>query len=200
MESSFFALILRMKYIDRWGLMRNTFSDNLAEHSLDTAIIAHSLCLIGNRFFGKTLNADRAAVLGLFHDAPEIITGDMPTPVKYYNDEMRKLYQTLEEKAAAQLAGHLPQELQQDYLPLLSPQKEDADLLPYLKAADKLSALIKCMQEQHSGNQEFSGALFAQQDSLRKMKLPEADYFLEHFIPPFVKSLDEQQDALNILK
>ena len=199
-NNTFYAMLSRMKYIERWALMRNSERENISEHSLEVAMIAHALAIIGNVRLGRDYNAEHIAMLGIYHDCTEIITGDMPTPVKYYNDEMRKLYQTLEEKAAAQLAGHLPQELQQDYLPLLSPQKEDADLLPYLKAADKLSALIKCMQEQHSGNQEFSGALFAQQDSLRKMKLPEADYFLEHFIPPFVKSLDEQQDALNILK
>ncbi|MEG2597469.1 MAG: 5'-deoxynucleotidase [Oscillospiraceae bacterium] len=192
MDSSFFALILRMKHINRWGLMRNTFSDNLAEHSLDTSIIVHCLCVIGNTYFEKNLNAERAALLALYHDACEIITGDMPTPIKYYSENLRRLYRDIETEAAEQLVGKLPPEMQETYRGIFACEGEDAVFLPYLKGADKLSALIKCIQEEQSGNHEFSKALQCQIDAIHALNLPEAAYFMEHFIPAFQKSLDEQ--------
>ena len=137
MNSSFYALVLRMKHIDRWGLMRNTFSDNLAEHSLDTAVLAHALCLIGNEYFGKELDAERCAVLALFHDAGEIITGDMPTPIKYRSEALRSLYREVEESAEAELVSRLPEKLRPYYSAIFS-MEEDAGLRPYVKAADKL--------------------------------------------------------------
>lgn len=193
MTSSFYALILRMKHIQRWGLMRNTFSDNLAEHSLDTAVISHALCLIGNTYFGKNLDADRCAVLALFHDAGEIITGDMPTPVKYYNESLKTLYKQVEKEAQEQLVRKLPDPLAGEYRTLLSPSGEDAALFPYLKAADKLSAYIKCVQETQSGNREFQKALESQLAALKALALPEADFFMEHFLPAFSENLDRQQ-------
>ena len=150
MNNSFYALVLRMKYIDRWGLMRNTFSDNLAEHSLDTAILAHALCLIGNEYFGKSLDPERAAVLALFHDAGEIITGDMPTPIKYRSEALRGLYREVEDAAAEDLVSRLPDRLRPHYWSVFA--VEDSPLRPYVKAADKLSAYIKCLQETQSGN------------------------------------------------
>lgn len=193
MQSSFFALIYRMRFIERWGLMRNTFHDNLAEHSLDTAILAHALCTIGNRRLGKALNAERCALLALFHDAPEIITGDMPTPIKYRSAALHTLYQEVEQQAAGELIDHLPEDLQEIYRGLLTPDSQDAALLPYLKAADKLSAYIKCAQETAAGNREFENALRCQRDALEKMGLPEVNIFIEEFIPAFSQSLDEQQ-------
>ena len=191
MNNSFYALVLRMKYIDRWGLMRNTFSDNLAEHSLDTAILAHALCLIGNEYFGKSLDPERAAVLALFHDAGEIITGDMPTPIKYRSQALRDLYREVEDAAAEDLVSRLPDRLRPHYWPVFA--VEDSPLRPYVKAADKLSAYIKCLQETQSGNREFSHALACQEKALRELHLPEVDFFFENCIPAFSQNLDEQQ-------
>lgn len=151
MNNSFYALVLRMKYIDRWGLMRNTFSDNLAEHSLDTAILAHALCLIGNEYFGKSLDPERAAVLALFHDAGEIITGDMPTPIKYRSQAPPG---PLPGGGGRRRRGPSPpayrDRLRPHYWSVFA--VEDSPLRPYVKAADKLSAYIKCLQETQSGN------------------------------------------------
>ncbi len=191
MNNSFYALVLRMKYIDRWGLMRNTFSDNLAEHSLDTAILAHALCLIGNEYFGKSLDPERAAVLALFHDAGEIITGDMPTPIKYRSQALRDLYREVEDAAAEDLVSRLPDRLRPHYWSVFA--VEDSPLRPYVKAADKLSAYIKCLQETQSGNREFSHALACQEKALRELHLPEVDFFFENCIPAFSQNLDEQQ-------
>lgn len=189
MNNSFYALVLRMKHIDRWGLMRNTFSDNLAEHSLDTAVLAHALCLIGNEYFGKELDAERCAVLALFHDAGEIITGDMPTPIKYRSEALRNLYREVEESAEAELVSRLPEKLRPHYSAIFS-MEEDAGLRPYVKAADKLSAYIKCLQETQSGNREFSHALACQEKALRELHLPEVDFFFETCIPAFSQNLD----------
>lgn len=194
MNNSFYALVLRMKHIDRWGLMRNTFSDNLAEHSLDTAILAHALCLIGNEYFGKSLDAERCAVLALFHDAGEIITGDMPTPIKYRSEALRGLYREVEEAAEQELAGRLPERLQPHYQKIFAMEDSDAELKLYVKAADKLSAYIKCLQETQSGNREFSHALTCQEKALREMELPEVGFFFENCIPAFSQNLDEQQE------
>lgn len=194
MNNSFYALVLRMKYIDRWGLMRNTFSDNLAEHSLDTAILAHALCLIGNEYFSRSLDAERCAVLALFHDAGEIITGDMPTPIKYRSEALRELYREVEEAAEQELAGRLPERLQSHYGKIFAMEDSDAVLKPYVKAADKLSAYIKCLQETQSGNREFSHALSCQEKALQELALPEVGFFFEHCIPAFSQNLDEQQE------
>ena len=171
--------------------MRNTFSDNLAEHSLDTAILAHALCLIGNEYFGKSLDPERAAVLALFHDAGEIITGDMPTPIKYRSQALRDLYREVEDAAAEDLVSRLPDRLRPHYWSVFA--VEDSPLRPYVKAADKLSAYIKCLQETQSGNREFSHALACQEKALRELHLPEVDFFFENCIPAFSQNLDEQQ-------
>ena len=192
--SNFFALLLRMRLINRWGMMRCAFSDNLAEHSFDTAVIAHCLCTIGNTLYGRQLDADRCAVLALYHDATEILTGDMPTPIKYYSPELRALYQEVEDEAAAQLTCSLPAELQEVYGPML--MGESGELRPYLKAADRLAALIKCMQEEQSGSREFSHARIQQQDALEESGLPEVTYFMEKFLPAFSLGLDQQLAAI----
>ncbi len=192
MNNSFFAMMGRMKYIDRWALMRNSITENISEHSQEAAIIAHALCLIGNKRLGKSLNADRAAVIGLYHDATEIITGDMPTPVKYFDDEIRSAYRRIEDDAAEKLLKRLPEDLREEYARILQPEtSEDGYLLLLVKAADKLSALIKCMEEEKAGNREFEKAERATRDKLVLMKLPEVDIFLEEFLPAYSGTLDE---------
>ena len=192
MNNSFFAMMGRMKYIDRWALMRNSITENISEHSQEAAIIAHALCLIGNKRLGKSLNADRAAVIGLYHDATEIITGDMPTPVKYFDDEIRSAYRRIEDDAAEKLLKRLPEDLREEYAKILQPEtSEDGYLLLLVKAADKLSALIKCMEEEKAGNREFEKAERATRDKLVLMKLPEVDIFLEEFLPAYSGTLDE---------
>ena len=190
MNSSFYALVLRMKHIDRWGLMRNTFSDNLAEHSLDTAVLAHALCLIGNEYFGKELDAERCAVLALFHDAGEIITGDMPTPIKYRSEALRSRYRVVEESAEAELVSRLPEKLRPHYSAIFS-MEEDAGLRPYVKAADKLSAYLKCLEELKAGNTEFRKAKEQTYAALLQNPLPALRCFMEEFLPGFELTLDE---------
>lgn len=189
---NFFAMLSRMKYINRWGLMRNTLNENIAEHSLEVAMIAHALALLRVRRFGGICDPERAALLGLYHDATEIITGDLPTPVKYHSPEIRRAYGEVEELAAERLLSMLPEDLREDYAPLLSEGGDgDAELVPLVKAADKLSAVVKCIEERKTGNREFLSA----EDTLRKavqdMHLPEADVFMLEFLPAYEKSLDE---------
>lgn len=189
----FFAVLSRMKNISRWGLMRNTRQENLCEHSFETAVIAHSLAVLRNTRFGGRADADRAAVLALFHDATEIITGDLPTPVKYYSPKIRAAYGEVESVAQEKLLSLLPEDLKESYRPLLgSPDEDDRELLPLIKAADKLSALIKCTEEKRMGNSEFSSAEAALRKAVEAMHLPEADVFLQEFLPSYGLTLDEQ--------
>lgn len=189
--SSFFSMVLRMKYINRWGLMRNTWNESLAAHSLDVAILAHALCIIRNKHYGGTLNPERAAVIALFHDAGEIITGDLPTPVKYNNPQIKDAYKALEGVARENLLSHLPEDLRCEYRSVLD-DEADQELSRIVKAADKLSALIKCIEEEKAGNNEFTKAKSAQLSALRDMQLPEVDEFLREYIPSFALTLDEQ--------
>lgn len=185
-----------MKLINRWGLMRNTRNENISEHSLETAMIAHSLAVIGNTYFGKSYNAERCALLGVFHDVTEIITGDLPTPVKYGSPEIRSAYRQVEDNAKNRLVSMLPEEMQGEISPLLSPDEntsdEERELWHLVKAADKLSALIKCIEERVTGNSDFVSAEKSTLLSIEEMHLPEADYFIEHFLPSYGKTLDEQ--------
>lgn len=192
MSYSFFAMHGRMKYINRWALMRNTVSENISEHSNDVAAIAHALATIGNVRLKKQYNAERAAFLGLYHDMPEIITGDMPTPVKYHSEEMKKAYLAVEDMASSKLLSMLPEDIRESYESAFFRKEEDADLWLLVKAADKISALVKCIEEQKAGNGEFGKALESTEKAIRKMNCPEADMFLEEFIPAFYLSLDEQ--------
>ena len=194
--SNFYAMILRMKHSDRWGLMRNTWKENLSVHALDVAVLVHALCLIGNERFGKHYDAEHAAVLALFHDASEILTGDLPTPIKYYNPEIRTAYHQVERVANRQLVELLPDDLQKAYRPLFLTEEEDPELLKLLKAADRLSAIIKCIEEENAGNREFMGAKEAQMQALTEMHLPEVDVFLSEFLGAFSKTLDEQSHSL----
>ena len=190
----FFAILSRMKYINRWGLMRNTRSENLCEHSFEAAVIAHALAVLRNRRFGGHADEQRAAVLALFHDSTEIVTGDMPTPVKYYSPRIRSAYGEVEKVAREKLLGFLPEDLRQDYRPLLGePLESDRELMPLVKAADKLSAIIKCVEEQRMGNREFASAEAALRKAVEDMHLPEADCFVEEFLPSYSLTLDEQE-------
>ena len=187
--SSFFAMIARMKYIDRWGLMNNTRTENISEHSLETAILSHALVSIANTRCGCSLDADRAAVIGLFHDAGEIITGDMPTPVKYYNPEISNAYKAVEKVAEEKLVDMLPMELRSVYRPLIC--DADPKLIPYIKAADKLSALIKCIEEVRMGNNEFLKAKAAVEEAIDAMELPALEIFKREYLPAYYLTLDE---------
>ncbi len=189
--NGFFAMLSRMKYINRWALMRNAHNENLCEHSFEVSVIAHALVTLHNTKFGGSLDPERAAVLGLFHDAPESLTGDLPTPVKYDNEELRRAYKAVEENACSALLSMLPRELRGSYEPLFIPAEDDRPLWRFVKAADKISALIKCIDEGKSGNTEFSAAESSTLEYIKKMDMPEADYFLETFIPSYGMTLDE---------
>lgn len=193
MESHFFAMMSRMKYIERWALMRNSEKENISEHSMEVAMLAHALAVISNVRFGNQLNPERAALIGLYHDCTEIITGDMPTPIKYYNDEIKDAFKAVEDVAAGKLLHMLPADMQDYYQGLFFKQEEDEYLWRLNKAADKLSALIKCIEEEKAGNTEFASAYKALEQSIRKMELPEVSVFLEEFLPSYRKTLDELQ-------
>lgn len=199
---SFFAAISRMKYIERWALMRSSRPENLSEHAMEVATIAHALCTIGNVRYGRQLDADRAAMLGLYHDAAEIITGDMPTPVKYHSRDICDAYQVVEEAAAKRLLTLLPEDLREAYRDILLPKNdegtaseetEEAYMLRLVKAADKLSALIKCIEEENAGNGEFRTAKGTIQEAVDRMaaEMPEVREFCEDFLPAYGSTLDE---------
>ena len=192
MSWTFFALISRMKHIGRWGLMRSVTPENIQEHSHMVAVLAHALAVIRNRIYGGHADPDRCAVYALYHDAPEILTGDLPTPVKYYNPAIKDAYKAIEQVSAQKLTNLLPPEFREVYAPLLSEQA-DPETYELLKAADKLAAYIKCVEELHSGNQEFAQAEAQIREALDKADLPELRYFMEHFLPAFGLSLDELQ-------
>lgn len=195
MKSHFFAYITRMRYITRWALMRNSFSENVQEHSHTVAVLAHALAVIRNSVYGGNVDAGAVAVAALYHDATEIITGDMPTPVKYYNDEIKASYKKVEAIACEKLLGMLPDELRPAYETSLKCSDDAVNTL--VKAADKLSAYIKCVEERKAGNVEFVMAEKQTLKALHAMALPELEYFLEHFMPAFELTLDEQQNGLN---
>ena len=189
MKSHFFAYISRMRYIPRWALMRNSFSENVQEHSHMVAVLAHALAVIRNEVCGGSIDAGEVAVYALYHDATEIITGDMPTPIKYYNPEIKNSYRKVERVAADKLISLLPPELQDTYRPVL--YSEDKDIHRIVKAADKLSAYIKCVEEIKAGNNEFRLAAEQTYRSLADMHLTELDYFLAHCLDSFSMTLDE---------
>lgn len=194
----FYAMLSRMKYINRWGLMRNTREENLSEHSLEVAFIAHALGIINNEVFNGSINADRLAILGMYHDVTEIITGDMPTPVKYYNSEIRTAYKEVEKAAGQEILTGLPENIRKRYNNLLTESETEKELWIYVKAADKLSALIKCIEERKMGNTDFFKAEQSTLDSIKNMGIAEADYFIKHFIPAYSMTLDESVDIRNI--
>jgi 5'-deoxynucleotidase len=189
--SHFFAYLFRMKFIRRWGLMFSTYPENVQEHSLRVAQIAHALAVIRNRVHGGRVNAERAAVLALYHDASEVLTGDLPTPVKYFNPEIATAYRALERVARQKLLGMVPAELAPDFAPCLGPPDEASPELELVRAADKLCGYVKCLEELAAGNAEFAQAEKALRAALDQMALPEVDYFLRTFVPSFRLTLDD---------
>ena len=190
-NNHFFAMLSRMKYINRWGLMRNTRSENISEHSLEGAYIAHALGVINNEIFGGNLPAERLAILGMYHDVTEIITGDMPTPVKYYSPVIRNAYSEVEHVAKDEMLSGLPEIMRKHYDKVLLETDEEEELWKYVKGADKMSALIKCIEEQQMGNQDFADAAESIELNLRNMHIPEVDYFMEEFLPAYRLTLDK---------
>ena len=195
MLHSFFALLSRMKYIHRWALMRNAREENLSEHCLEVGILTHALCLIGNKKLNKKLSVDRVVLRALYHDAAEILTGDMPTPVKYRREELKTAYKKVEKEAEERLLSTLPDYLEEEYRKVFFPEEEEnaAYENKLIKAADKLSALIKCEEELRSGNQEFATAAASTRKKIEEMaeELTELKIFMEDFLPAYGKTLDE---------
>ena len=189
MRSHFFAYLARMRFIQRWALMRNTSPENVQEHSHQVAVLAHALAVIRNEKFGGNVDAGAVAVAALYHDATEILTGDMPTPIKYYNPEIRGAYKAVEAVAGDKLLSLLPQEFQATYRPILQPQDETVEQL--VKAADKLSAYIKWLEEVKAGNSEFREAAAQTKEALEGYDLPELRYFMATFLESFSLSLDQ---------
>ena len=192
MSYSFFALISRMRYIGRWGLMRSTVPENIQEHSHMVAVLAHALAVIRNEKFGGQADPGRCAVYALYHDAPEILTGDLPTPVKYYNPEIKDAYKAVESFSADKLADLLPPEFRDIYAPLRR-EEADGETPALVKAADKLAAYIKCVEELSAGNEEYRQAEKQIRAILDQNPLPEVAYFMENFMPAFGLTLDELQ-------
>ncbi len=190
MANEFYALLGRMRYITRWGLMRNTFSENIQEHSHQVAVLAHALALIRRDILGlPTPSPEQCAVAALYHDATEILTGDMPTPIKYYNSEIKSAYKQVEQIAGSRLLDMLPQALRESYTSYVL--EEDGEVAVIVKAADKLSAYIKCVEEQKAGNTEFDSAEQATLAALKKMDRPELLWFIDNCLEPFRLNLDQ---------
>ena len=190
MANEFYALLGRMRYITRWGLMRNTFSENIQEHSHQVAVLSHALALIRREILHLAgPDPDKCAVAALYHDASEILTGDMPTPIKYYNPDIKAAYKQVERIAGERLLQMLPPQLVDSYRSYVL--EEDETVTPIVKAADKLSAYIKCVEEQKAGNTEFDSAADLTLQALKDLHLPELDWFLENCLTPFTLNLDQ---------
>ena len=183
---SFFAMMARMKYIERWALMRNSRQENISEHSLEVAMLAHGLAIISNERCGSQVNVEQIALMGLYHDANEIITGDMPTPVKYFDDDIKDAYKRVEDVASRTLLDKLPDYMKKYYDPVFFQRETTKKEWKLVKAADKLSALIKCMEELRSGNQEFQTALQTTRQALTELGLEEVKIFMEEFLPAYL--------------
>lgn len=187
MENGFFAMLFRMKHIKRWGIMHSLIPDYLSSHSVEVAFLAHSLAIIGNKYFDKKYDCDRIAVKAMYHDVPEIFTGDIPTPVKYFSVETKTAYTAVEEASIDKLMGMLPSEFREEYIALFNNSVEEHVLI---KAADRLSAYIKCLEENNYGNKEFDVAGERLLSAIKSMDCPEANYFLANFIEPFGLPID----------
>ncbi|REF27710.1 5'-deoxynucleotidase [Xenorhabdus cabanillasii] len=189
--SHFFAQLSRMKLINRWPLMRNVRTENVSEHSLQVAFVAHALAIIKNRKFDGHINAERIAILAMYHDASEVITGDLPTPIKYYNPQIAQEYKKIEKIAQHKLLDMLPIELQNDFRPILDDQYHTEEETNIIKQADALCAYLKCLEELSAGNSEFNQAKIRLEKTLEKRHSQEMDYFITVFVPSFSLSLDE---------
>ena len=192
MSSHFYALLSRMRNIRRWGLMANSFEENIQEHCMMTAVLAHGLALLRRDKFGGSADPEKVALRALYHDVSEIFTGDMPTPVKYDNPAISRAYKEVEAVALDRLLEKLPEELRPSFEPVLLPDRWDRDTRELVKAADKLAAYLKCVEELRAGNGEFRKAAEQTRAALERMDLPEVAYFLEEFAPSFALTLDEQ--------
>ena len=190
MANEFYALMGRMRYITRWGLMRNTFSENISEHSHQVAVLAHAMALIRRDILKlEGPDPDRCAVAALYHDVSETLTGDMPTPIKYYNEDIKQAYKQVEKIACNRLLSMLPEQLRQSYAPMIL--EEDEAVTQMVKAADKLSAYLKCLEEQKAGNTEFESAANQTWVAMRGMKIPELDWFLDNCLGAYMLNLDQ---------
>ena len=190
MANEFYALLGRMRYITRWGLMRNSFSENIQEHSHQVAVLAHALALIRRDILKlEGPDPDRCAVAALYHDASEILTGDLPTPIKYYNPDIKEAYKQVERIAGQRLLEMLPPELRKSYEHLV--MEDEPEVMPIVKAADKLSAHIKCLEEQKAGNTEFDSAAKQTWEAMKALKMPELDWFLDNCLGAFALNLDQ---------
>lgn len=189
--SHFFAYLSRMRLIQRWGLMYNVHNENIQEHSLQVSMIAHVLAVIKNELYEGSVNPDRVAVLAMYHDASEVITGDLPTPIKYYSPEIKQAYQEIEKIADERLFSMLPEAIRKHYKGILFKEEEEAEHWKLVKAADKISAYLKCLEELKQGNQEFSQAKMVLKKSIEEMELPEVKYFMQTFTPSMRLTLDE---------
>lgn len=188
--SSFFAFLKRMRFINRWSLMRNTETENIQEHSLEVAMVAHNLAALKNEYFGGNLDVNKVAVIAMYHEVSEIFTGDMPTPIKYFDPKLRSLYGEVENLAQEKMLSTLPKRLQAVYKPYIV----DAETLPewpIVKAADTLSAYMKCVNELHAGNDEFKEAHDTILAKLESLNMPEVDMFIEEYVPALSQSLDQ---------
>ncbi|MEF3303803.1 5'-deoxynucleotidase [Paenibacillus sp. GYB003] len=191
MESHFFAYLYRLRYIERWSLMRNSVKENVAEHSFHVCLLVHALCTIANDVYGKKLPTEAIVTEALFHDTTEVFTGDIPTPVKHHNPNILRNFREIEQIAAERLVGMVPDSLQPTYRPLIEAKKANPEHARYIKAADLLDAYLKCVSELSAGNREFAVAKKQIEQSIEMLDMPEIRYFLRHFAPSFEKTLDE---------
>ncbi|MEM6804923.1 MAG: 5'-deoxynucleotidase [Bacteroidota bacterium] len=189
--SHFFAYLSRMRLIQRWGLMYNVHHENIQEHSLQVSMIAHILAIVKNELFEGKVNPDRVAVLAMYHDASEVITGDLPTPIKYFSPEIKKAYHEIEDIAHERLFSMLPEAIRKHYKSIFFSEEEDQEHWRLVKAADKISAYLKCLEELKQGNQEFSQAKSVLKRSIEEMAMPEVKYFMQTFTPSMRLTLDE---------
>ena len=190
MDSNFFAIISRMKYIARWSLMHSLEQENVLEHTCQVTFIAHALAIIKNKLFGGNVDLLKVMTYSLYHETGEVSTGDLPTPVKYYNDDIRKAYKSLEKTACEKIANTLPDELKQEFLPAILADESEEEY-SVMKSADKISAYLKCITELKLGNTEFKKAKNTLEKEIKSRKMPEVDYFMKKFVPAFEKTLDE---------
>lgn len=192
-KSNFFAFISRMKYINRWGLMRNIKEENVSEHSLEVAVIAHALAIIQKKRLNKNINTEKIALYAIYHDSSEIFTGDLPTPVKYFNSTIKTAYKDVEHFANKRLLNLLPSDFYDEFEPIMIPKEEDAEIWRTIKAADKISAYIKCLEEEKSGNKEFIKAKQSILDEIKNMNRTDVNIFMEEFIEGYNLTLDEME-------
>lgn len=189
--SHLFAYLSRMKYIERWGLMHNVHTENIQEHSLQVAMISHALAIIKNRYFDGNVNPERVAVLAMYHDSSEVITGDLPTPIKYFSPRIKEAYKEIEEIANQRLLELVPTEMQDEFRSIFFPEPADDPHWLLVKGADKISAYLKCLEERKAGNQEFARAEQQLRAAIKKMDLPEMNWFIQRFVPSMKLTLDE---------